>query len=402
MKQSHVKTLRPPPRLPLTSGQIVRVVVSGILVLLAISAYAAFSSMAIATSGQATTPVEAAAVQLYSPVPDWRAAAIATLGQAAHGGSDQAVAQLAAFFQRDEYLTEHGLATARAIASAETRPAYQVLIQSLRLSQPPTRRYAAMAALEEGKPVVTSLLIAALKDPDAGVRADSAELLGYRHDLVAATALDAATYDTDPAVRTAAAWTLGGDLAVWHSLARIQWLRANDPDESVRMAAQLAEGSIRSSIARALGLAPEDVLLASVAPADGVIYAATPDALYAIRDSSHWQMAGALPGHPTALAAGGLDRPVIYLGTSESGPFRSLDSGRTWEQVVSGLPATERLSVTSLVIDPSAAKDGRQVTLALDVLVGTTEVHTTPLGTFRTTDGGNSWLLVASGSTSHN
>src|SRR5512143_2663176 len=115
MKQSHVKVIHPPPRLPLTRGHILRAAVIGVVVVAATASYAAFSSTSLAGFGRASTAVEAASVQLYSPVPDWRAAAIVTLGQAAHTGSDEALAQLAAFFQRDEYLSEHGLATARAI-----------------------------------------------------------------------------------------------------------------------------------------------------------------------------------------------------------------------------------------------------------------------------------------------
>lgn len=342
-------------------------------------------------------PADVAALQLYAPVPEWRATAIQTLGQAARAGSADAVAQLTAYFQRDEYLTEHGLATARAIASAGTRPAYQVLIRALAASQSPVRRYAAMAALEEARPPAAAMLIAALNDRDAGVRSRSAELLGYRHDLVAATALRAATYDADPAVRAAAAWTLGGDLKVWSALGRLQELQAADPDEQVRAQAQLAEDGIRVSIARALGLAPESVLLVSVAPADSTIYAATADALYALQDSTHWRLAGPLPAYPTALAAGGTQQPVIYLGTQESGPFRSLDGGATWRRIAGGLPGAERLTVTALSINAPASPDARALTMSVSATFGTTEAHTTPLGVFNSSDGGETWRPAATG-----
>jgi hypothetical protein len=64
------------------------------------------------------------------------------------------------------------------------------------------------------------------------------------------------------------------------------------------------------------------------------------------------------------------------------------------------LPTAERLSVTSLVIDPTAIADARRVTMTLNAILGTAEVHTTPLGTFRTTDGGESWSQLPSGSAS--
>ena len=259
MLQPHAKALYPQPRLPLTPNHIIWALVIGVMVmLLSTIVYVIIAGISSASSGSVITSVDATAAQLYSTDADRREQAIQALGQAAHSGSGEAVTQLATFFQRDEFLTGDGLATARAIASAGTRPAYQVLIQAFRQNQSPTRRYAAMAALEVVRPTVAPLLIAALQDPDAGVRSSSAELLGFRHDVSAADALAAATYDVDPTVREAAAWTLGGDLAVWRALSRIQLLQAEDPDARVRAAARLAEGRIRGNIARALGIASED------------------------------------------------------------------------------------------------------------------------------------------------
>jgi hypothetical protein len=341
--------------------------------------------------------IDATAAQLYSADPDKREQAIASLGLAAQSGSGEAATHLEAFFQRDTYLTANGLATARAIGSAATRPAYQSLIQSLQLNTAPTRRYAAMVALEEARPNVATVLMTALQDPDAGVRSSSAELLGYRHEVLASAALAAATYDTDPTVRAAAAWTLGGDLAIWYALPRMQLLAVGDPDARVRAAAQLAEARIRGNIAHELGITPEELLLVSVAPANGLIYAATQNGLYAIRDSSNWKLAGVLPGYPTALAGGGLDGQLIYVGTVGSGPFRSLDGGQTWERILTGLPVAEQLSVTGLTITADS-NDAQDVTMALDVTVGTTELHTTPLGVFQSTNGGANWAMVAPGS----
>ena len=197
-------------------------------------------------------------------------------------------------------------------------------------------------------------------------------------------------------------WTLGVDLAVWQSLARMQLLQVDDPDARVRAAAQLAEGRIRGNIACALGITPENLLFVSAAPANGLIYAATPDSQYAIGDSSNWRLVGALPDYPTALAAGGLDRQVAYLGTIGSGPFRSFDGGQTWERILTGQTAAERLSVTSIVVNPTEAGDVQQVTLAPAITVGSSELHTSPLCIFHTADGGNGWSLVAVGNAAHN
>ena len=403
MIQPPVKALHSQPRLPLTPNNLLWAMVLGVLVMFASAlVYLGFSgnpSISIGSTG--VTSIDAAAAQLYSADPDKREQAIASLGLAAQSGSDEAATHLETFFQRDTYLITNGLATARAIGSAATRPAYQSLIQALRLIGSPTRRYAAMAALEEARPNVATVLIAALQDPDAGVRSSSAELLGYRHEVLASAALIAATYDTEPTVRAAAAWTLGGDLAVWYALPRMQVLAVGDPDARVRAAAQLAETRIRGNIAHELGIAPADMLLVSVAPANGLIYAATQSGLYAIRDSSHWKLTGVLPGYPTALAVGGLDGQVVYVGTMGSGPFRSIDGGRTWERILTGLPVAEQLSVTALTITADS-DDAQDVTMALGVTVGTTELHTTPLGVFQTTNGGDTWALVAPGSAANN
>jgi len=345
-------------------------------------------SPAIATINSLS--VDALAAQLHSANPDIRAQAINQLASSARSGSPEALDQLAGFFRSDTYLTEQGPATARAIASVGTRPAYEILIQGLAEGQPSTRQMSALTALEEAKANVTPVLIAALQNRDSGVRANSAELLGYRHEATAADALLKATYDANADVREAAAWTLGGDLAVWQSLTRMQLLAVTDPSANVRAAAQRADDHIRTKIAWALGLEPSDLTVVAVAPVSGVLYAATNDALYAMRDAATWQQLNNLPDVPVALAAGGVDGQNVYLGTLSSGPYRSQDGGRTWERVKTGLPDAERLSVTALTVDPSDAS-AQQVYMALAATVGTVTNNTTPLGIYHSADGGKTW-----------
>lgn len=401
MKQSHVRILREPPRYP---GVVIYAVWTGAItvlgfLLIALAPVAGIGLPAVAPD-KAEVSSNSPASELYSPDSARREQAIKGLARAAQAGSADATASLVEFFQRDEYVAEHGLATARAIASAGTRSALQVLIQALRQDQPRSRQRAAMTVLAETQSMVTAVLIEALRDPDAGVRRSCAELLGIRQDLAAATALTAATFDSEPTVRAASIWALGGDLGVWNALARSQFLAASDPDERVRATAKRAEDRIRSRIARVVGI--EDFLLVSVAPATGLIYAASSDTLYVIRDSSHWHVANVLPAHPTALAAGGRSGQTVYLGTFGSGPFRSNDGGRTWNRITTGLPAAERLSVTSMVITSEADADAQFVTMDVSATFGTTELHTTPLGTFRTIDGGNHWLPVVEGPSAPN
>ena len=253
---------------------------------------------------------------------------------------------------------------------------------------------AAMAALEEARPTVGQLLTASLRDPDAGVREASAELIGYRHELAAAASVAAATYDTEAAVRAAAAWTLGGDLAVWSALPRMQLLGVSDSDPRVRDAAHLAEARIASNMARALGLATEDVRYVTVAQ-NGPYYVATDDTLYVLTNSDNWHTVSTLPAAPTALAAGGTDGHIIYLGTESDGLYKSADGGATWQAMRSGLPQAERLAVTALAIDPEADAQAGQVSMTLEAALGTTELHIASLGVYYSGDGGESWTQVS-------
>ena len=392
MIQNGMKQYHPQPRLPMNPNLIIWaliIVLVGILV--PPTASKLMTNLNVFSSNVAA---DTSAVRLSSSNRAEREQGIAQLAQAANAGSSEAVTQLGAYFQRNEFLTTDARQTAFALANVDSRPAYLLLIHALRANQPATRRMAAMSALEESKPTVSRLLVSALRDPDAGVRAASAELIGYRHDVLAAEAIAAATFDSEATVREAATWTLGGDLAVWSSLPRMQLLGVADPDARVRYAAHLAEARIDSNIARALGLDAADIRFVSTAAASGLFYVATNDSLYVVKDSSTWRQVNALPAAPTALAAGGLDSKIVYLGTESDGPFRSVDGGESWQSIRSGLPAAERLAVTSLVINPVTDKSAQQIYMTLVAAVGTTELHITPLGVYQSADGGASWSLV--------
>ena len=392
MLQREMKNLHPQPRLPINPMYVVWALV---IVLIGILTPPTVSKlMGRFNTISSTVAADTTATQLGSTNRDTRAQAITQLSTAANAGSAEAVSQLGAYFQRNDYLTTDALATARALAAVDSRPAYQVLIHALRANQPATRRMAAMAALEEARPAVSQLLTASLQDPDAGVREASAELIGYRHELGAAKAVAAATYDTEASVRAAAAWTLGGDLAVWSALPRMQLLGVSDSDPRVRDAAHLAEARIASNMARALGLATEDVRYVTVAQ-NGPYYVATDDTLYVLTDSDNWHTVSTLPAAPTALAAGGTDGQIIYLGTETNGLYKSADGGATWRAMRTGLPQAERLAVTALAIDPGADAQASQVSMTLEAALGTTELHITSLGVYYSGNGGESWTQVS-------
>ena len=167
----------------------------------------ALTLLPIAFARSQPTAIESASVLLHDADPTVREQGI---NQLMRLGSAEATSELANFFQRDKYLHESGLATARALAEIGTLQAYQVLINALRQEELSTRHMAAMIALEEAKPSVTPFLTAALKDPDVGVRQAAAQIMGRRHMDMAVDALLAATHDPDASVREAASWALRG------------------------------------------------------------------------------------------------------------------------------------------------------------------------------------------------
>jgi len=355
------------------------------------------ASRVFLADASASSAIDAAAARLNSTIAAGRDKAIEQLGQAAHAGSMVAVNDLTAFFQRDQMLAEHGLATARALAASGARRAYQVLIQGLGSDQPATRQYVAMAALEQDAQAnVTPLLIAALGSPDAGIRMHSAQLLGYRHETTASDALLTATYDEEVAVREAAVWTLGTDLSFWQSLPRMHLLSFADPDARVRDAALRGIDHIQSDIAHVVGVAPSDILAITTASNTGTVYAATAKQLYSLHPDTTWQVVSALPDAPMALTAS-FEGQQVYLGTVSQGLYRSLDGGATWERVKDGLPDSPGLSVTALAVDPTNQAQSSGVYMALGVTVGTTSLQTTPLGIFRSTDQGTTWARIDDG-----
>lgn len=399
MINSHSKTRSSHPHIPVSVKRVVVLLMlcAGVLLLPAVLS-ALDASRVFLADASASSAIDAAAARLNSTNAVDRDKAIEQLGQAARSGSMVAVNDLTAFFQRDQMLAEHGLATARALASSGSRRAYQVLIQGLGSDQPATRQYVAMAALEQDAQAnVTPLLIAALGSPDAGIRTHIAQLLGYRHETSASDALLMATYDEEVDVREAAVWTLGTDLSFWQSLPRIRLLSFADPDARVRDAALRGVDHIQSDVAHLVGVAPSDVLAITTVGSNGTVYAATAKQLYSLHPDMTWQVVSTLPDAPMALAANGTEGQQVYLGTVSQGLYRSLDGGTTWERVKDGLPDSPGLTVTALAADPANQAQSSGVYTALGVTVGTTSLQTTPLGIYRSTDQGTTWARIDDG-----
>ncbi|MCL4395938.1 MAG: HEAT repeat domain-containing protein, partial [Chloroflexi bacterium] len=258
--------------------------------------------------------------------------------------------QLTAGSGQELYLTEHAGSSNWASELAASPETANTLIQMLRQDQPADLRGIAISALTEGSPSVVPVLLGALSDPDADVRQGAVQVLGARHAPEAQDSLFYATFDPDPGVRAAAARALG-ELGASDALPRIEWMQVAEGDAGIRLAARLAENDIAAGIAASLGVKRGDLRVLGVAQANGRIYAATLNDLYAPYDQG-WGRVGPLPDAPTALVADGYDGNILYLGTASRGMFRSDDGGRTWRQIDQGLPAGT-FAVTAVTVDPN-------------------------------------------------
>lgn len=111
------------------------------------------------------------------------------------------------------------------------------------------------------------------------------------------------------------------------------------------------------------------------------LYATTGDDVVALRstDGQRWEVNTLLDGVKAQCLAIDPHNPRrLYTGTFDSGIFRSLDGGRTWDQVGAVLPQNR---VLSIAISPSDRTRGRGVVLA----------GTEPSALFRSEDDGTTW-----------
>jgi photosystem II stability/assembly factor-like uncharacterized protein len=121
--------------------------------------------------------------------------------------------------------------------------------------------------------------------------------------------------------------------------------------------------------------------LASDPASPGKLYAATlGSGLLHTEDGKNWGQvgAGALPARlwrvaidPSKGPGGG--PPPIYVGSAGQGFFKSLDAGKSWQQMNTGLGSSGSLNVRSVGL-------GRQL-----IVIGTSD------GIFKSADGGKSW-----------
>lgn len=134
-------------------------------------------------------------------------------------------------------------------------------------------------------------------------------------------------------------------------------------------------------------LGPTDTAVA-LAAAPSAVYALTSSGVHASLDGEPWQqLGGGLPDPGDTfyydLAVQLSDPPVLYAATSPLGIFRSADGGATWAAANGDLPATAR-NARSISVSPTD---------------GTVYAGVRGAGLFRSGDGGATWTLAHSGIT---
>jgi hypothetical protein len=281
--------------------------------------------------------------------------------------------------------------TARNLAATNSPEAFQILYQSLELGAPSAQRGIVLTVLKDASPAVVPELIIALDDPDAGVRAGVAQVLGMRREHQAIGALIEVTRNSDAEVRRQAVVSLAS-LDAWQALPRLEQLLVIDSSSDVRQAAMGAKESFRKEVAQAIGLpAPELREIFGSAGDLPQIYAVTATDLYA-QKGIKWERLSRMPDEPLAIAASA-DPTLIYLSTVSAGLFKSLDGGATWEHIQYGSQTATHLQVTAITIDP---QNSNQIFIAL-ASPGSQPGSQDPMGISASTDGGATfWTLEGS------
>jgi hypothetical protein len=206
--------------------------------------------------------------------------------------------------------------------------------------------------------LTTPELMAAMRDPDPGVRISAVQALGWRRAVEATDTLLEATYDPDTYVQEEAAAALG-EIGQIQVLPRLEALQVVQGNSNVQLAAFEAEDQLIGRVAAALMIPRSAVQAVAVAP-NGTAYAAISDDLYALSNGL-WRRIRHLPASPDGLALGP-DGQTIYLATNSVGLYRSKDGGKTWERGTFGMDSSSSSTVTAAAINPS---NSQQVYIAL-------------------------------------
>lgn len=285
-------------------------------------------------------------------------------------------------------------ASANPANSAEQR--MQGLVSQLAQDRLTAQRHNAQRELENAGVEAVPALLVALHSDNAVLRRNAADMLGF---IAAPLATDGLQYalvnDPNPAVRRNAAWALG-EINSFSSLPTLQHVAVLDSAALVRQTAQDSLARIRTRLALTAHIDERELNSYAVAPQSSeIIYVANRRDLTITRDAGKtWTtLPGTLPGLADSLVVSPASAFTLYAGVDGLGIYKSVDGGREWKAINSGLniPAGSRFLISAIALDPT---EPQRIVIATGVMLGAGKVEYVPLHLMVSNDGGAEWNVL--------
>lgn len=133
-----------------------------------------------------------------------------------------------------------------------------------------------------------------------------------------------------------------------------------------------------------------------VNPSDSEVVLAVTDAgvFHSTTAGEQWARVDGLPGGVSALTADAQAQDVFYVGTSDTGLYRSRDGGQTWEPANAGLDVVPGASLAVSALRVDREQPGRLYAATAYVL-GHTRRVLSPDGVYVSNNGGTDWIRIA-------
>jgi hypothetical protein len=272
----------------------------------------------------------------------------------------------------------------------------QGLVNELREDRLTAERHSAQLELEAAGDAAVPALTVALRSTDSTMRRNAADMLGFIASPSSIGALENALKDDPvPSVRRNAAWALG-NISGLSALGELERATVLDSSAIVRQTALDSVARVRSRLALSAGIDERDLTAFAVSPQNSdIVYAATKrDLLVTQNGGTSWsKLANTLPSLTNVLAISPADVQTIYAGVDGLGMFKSVDGGKVWRPINTGLDVTPgaRFLITDVTIDPI---NPQRVVISTGIMLGTSNVDFYPTGLRLSTDGGKTWHVM--------
>lgn len=271
----------------------------------------------------------------------------------------------------------------------------QAAVNTLRRDVLDVQQQQARQELENAGEGAVPALVVALRSENPVLRRNAADMLGY---IASPQSLAGLRYslinDTEPQVRQNAARALGEiqDLSTLDTLQRAAVL---DPSPIVHPTALDSIARFRARLALAAGVNAQDLGAFATVPGNSMnaYLAIRRDLILTNNGGKTWHtLAKSLPSLVTTLAVSPQDPKILYASADGLGLFKTMDGGRTWSAINSGLGVMPgaRFSVTALAMD---ATNPQRIFVTTGVWIGTSNVEFFPIAVMRSMDSGTTWQV---------